>query len=239
MTTSRWWIAVAVTLLCSVPVIAQKAPQKLTPGDYVTEGGWGNLTLKRDKSGTLHFSIETVGANGHSCSLDGALHDGRATLNALDEPCVITMEATAEGVDVKADREACRSYCGARAGFESFYFRPAPACAARTMAGTRKTFQQLYDARKFAEARSKLEPLLKDCERWLDPLTKGRIRNDLAVTLHKLGDLTACRALLEPLADDAALSEEELLENYPPFDAESLMPILRTTRTNLALCREK
>ena len=231
----RSLIALMLTLLCSVPAAAQK----LVPGDYVTEGGWGNLTLRQDKSGTLHFSIETVGANGHSCSLEGELRDGRAILDALDEPCVIVMEPTAEGVDVKADREACRSYCGARAGFESFYFRPPAACAQRTMARTRSAFQRLYDARKFADAKSTLAPLLTQCERWLDPLTKGRIRNDLAVTLHKLGDLAGCRAVLEPLADDAALSEDELLELYPPFDAESLMPILRATQTNLKLCREK
>ena len=127
----------------------------------------------------------------------------------------------------------------ARAGFESFYFRPPSACTPGTMARTRNTFQRLYDARKFADAKSRLAPLLTNCERWLDPLTKGRIRNDLAVTLHKLQDLVGCRALLEPLADDAALSDEELLEQYPRVDAESLMPILRATRTNLKLCREK
>jgi len=213
------------------------AAQKLIPGDYVTEGGWGNLTLSPGPEGAMHFTIESVGANGHSCSLEGDLRNGKATLEALDEneTCEVTMVATSKGVEVHGDDE-CRSYCGARAGFEGLYLQPAPECRYTAVASARKKFKRLYDAKKFAEARGVLVPVLTKCESTLDWLTSGRIRNDLAVTLHKLRDFTGCRAVLDPLTEDAALSDEEIREKYPPSDADSVMPIVRATRTNLRLC---
>ena len=230
-------LLLSAALLVAVPLSAQK----LVPGEYVTEGGWGNLTLKRGSKGALAFSIETVGANGHSCSLEGEVRNGSATLEGLDEgePCIVTLAAVEGGVEVGSESDACRIFCGARAGFTGTYLRLPVSCSPKVVAATRKTFKQLYDARKFTAARAKLEPLLESCDSFLDTWTTGRIRNDLAVTLHKLGDLEGCRAVLEPLREDAEMTDQELRENYPPSDAESLMPIVRATRTNLRLCRER
>lgn len=212
------------------------AAQQLLPGDYVTEGGWGNLTISAGKD-AMHFTIEAVGANGHSCSLEGDLRNGKAVLEGLDETetCEVTMVATAKGIEVRGN-EPCQLYCGARAGFEGLYVQPVPQCQWGAITSTRKKFKQLYDAKRFAEARATLEPVLSKCEGVLDWLTVGRIRNDLAVTLHKLRDLDACRTVLAPLAEDAALSDDEIREKYPPTDADSVLPIVRATRTNLRLC---
>lgn len=229
----------AAALLFSITLTAQGANRKLVPGEYETEGGWGNLVLKQGKGGVLFFSIESVGANGHSCSVEGELHNGKATLegSSEDEPCLVTLVPLAEGIEVQAD--SCRDYCGARAGFDGTYLPLPPACTAKAIAATRKTFKQLYDARKFTAARAKLEPLLTVCERSLDPWTDGWIRNDVAVTLHKLGDLAGCRAVLEPWVEEAERTDDELAQNLPPADAEMRAPIVRATRTNLRLCRKK
>ncbi len=227
-------------LLLPLPSAAQ--PARLAPGEYVSAGGAGTLILKPGKNGALSFSIESVGGNAHTCSLEGELRNGRATLDADDEkqPCIVSMAAGKEGIEVKSNETgACRYYCGMRAMFEGTYFQLAPACQAKAVAATRKAFKQLYDAKKFPEARARLEPLLNDCKRSLDWLETGRIRNDLAVTLHKLGDFKACLSVLEPLAAAAKKTDAQLEEDFAPSDYDNYLPIVRSTRTNLRLCQPK
>lgn len=237
-------IVVALSLLCPPPSAAETSTS-LKPGDYVTEGGWGTLTLKPGKSsaaGALKFDILTVGANGHTCSLDGEVRENKATLEGTEagKPCVVTMTPTAAGIVVRGSSfEACGQYCGARATFETTYFQPPAGCVDKAVTATRKSFKQRYDNKEFKEARAQLEPLLTDCARSMGPIEMGRIRNDLAVTLHKLGDLAGCRALLQPLAEDSNRTDAEIRENYPPVDAESVLPIARAARTNLKLCAGK
>jgi hypothetical protein len=212
----------------------------LTPGTYIAEGGAGSLVLKAGKSGALNFSISTTGDNGHNCSLEGELRAGRAKLEGLDAktPCLVTMKLTPEGVDVKdASDGACQVHCGMRATFETVFFQPAAACLSGAIGKTRNTFKQRYDEKKFADARALLEPVLNDCKRSLNWLDAARIRNDLAVTLHKLGDLPTCRAVLQPLAEDAAMTDKAIRENYPPLETDLYLPIVRATRTNLKLCK--
>jgi len=126
-----------------------------------------------------------------------------------------------------------------RASFEGIYALAAPGCSRSAVTATRRTFQQLYDKRQFAEARAKLQPLLKDCVRTLGEVEDGRIRNDLAVTMHKLGELAACREVLAPLAEEAKLTDAQVRDNYPPSDADVRLPVVRATRTNLRLCGDK
>lgn len=224
----------------SVTALAQTSVASLSAGDYVAEGGSGSLRLTPGKAGAWAFSLETMGGNGHTCSLEGELKNGRARLDGEEEgkPCTVTMTATLTGIDVKGTPwEACRIYCGMRASFETVFFKPAPACKTRAVATTRKRFKQHYDRKEFAQARELLEPLLNTCARSLHWLETGRIRNDLAVTFHKLGDLAACRQVLKPLEDDARLSDAGIRESHAPLDADLYLPVVRATRTNLKLCR--
>lgn len=232
-------LATLATLMVSAPLFAQKPVAVLLPGDYVSEGGSGHLTLKPGRAGALNFVISSTGDNGHSCSLEGEVRNGRAQLEGVDDkkPCIVTMKLTPDGIDVKGGPDdACLIHCGVRATFEMVYFQPVAACTRSAVAATRKAFKQRYDAKQFAEARTLLEPMLKTCDRSLNWLEKGRVRNDLAVTLHKLGDTATCRAVLQPLAEDAKLTDAGVRENYPPSDADSYLPIVRATRTNLKLC---
>ena len=241
-------IVIIATTLCSQQAAAQVNGPALKPGEYISEYNRGQLVLKPATGRTLLFVLESVGANGHTCSLEGELkvdrelRRGRATLEAMEakDPCIVTMTTTPTGIDVKdGDSGSCQFFCGLRATFEATYFLPAPACRDKAVTTTRNSFKRLYDGKKFVEARAMLEPLLNDCTRSLYWLDEGRIRNDLAVALHKLGDLAACRNVLKPLSEDARMSDAKLQESYPPTDLESVMPIVRSTRTNLRLCAAK
>lgn len=224
------------------PGYAQTNSAALKAGEYLTDGGSARLVLKAGSGGAMSFSIDAVGGNMHTCSLEGEVRGGRAVLDGTDakSPCIVTFKPGAQGIEVATTGPgSCSDYCGMRASFEGIYALAAPGCSRSAVTATRRTFQQLYDKRQFAEARAKLQPLLKDCVRTLGEVEDGRIRNDLAVTLHKLGELAACREVLAPLAEEAKLTDAQVRDNYPPSDADVRMPVVRATRTNLRLCGDK
>jgi hypothetical protein len=214
---------------CSALAAAQTTPPA---GEYIYQGGSGQLRVKADG----HFDITTIGANAHTCALDGSIVRGKAKID--DGACVVSFAVDADKVKVSTNgEEQCRDNCGARAGFEGTYTRPAPGCTDKAVTNTRKVFKRQYDAKSYAAARTTLAPVLTDCDATLDWITKGWVRNDLALTQYKLDDRAACLKTLQPLAEDAALSDDGVKENYPPADAEIFLPVVRATRTNLKLCR--
>lgn len=233
-------VGLVFACLSGSPHLAQSPPApRLAPGDYVTERGWGQLSLTEKSGGQLSFSIEAVGGNAHSCSVEGTLRNGRATLEGSDAatPCVVTMKAVKTGVAVTST--GCSFYCGMRAQFDGLYLTPPDGCTPVEIEAARADFKRQYDARAYARARQTLEPVLTTCGPLLDWLTAGWVRNDLAVTLHKLGALDTCRKVLEPLAEDAGSTDASIQERFPPTDAEMYLPIVRAARTNLALCRAR
>ena len=232
----------AAWLLPASPALAQRASASLKPGEYVTEGAWGKLSLRPGNGRSMLFAIEATGGNLNVCSLDGEVIGGKATLEGVDDktPCIVTFSATGEGVSVtSSESSACSDYCGAGAFFEGLYLLPSARCASPAVATARQSFKQLYDVRKYAEARAKLEPVLTLCSRTLPRTDEGRIRNDLAVTMHKLNDLSGCLLVLQPLLHEPKFVEAELRQNYAPAEAELMAPIMRAVRTNLKLCGGK
>jgi hypothetical protein len=206
------------------------------PGEYITERGWGTLQVLPPSGKSTPFMIQSTGSNVHICELQGDIASGRAII-AVDEgqQCIVNFAVGSEGVDVTSN-EACRYFCGARAWFDGLYLKPPAGCTGREQAETRGSFKRLYDRKKYAEARTTLEPLLARCGRILTWLDAGWVRKDLALTQHKLGDDRACRSTLKPLAADAAKNDEAIAGAYPPSDAEAYLPIVKATRTNLRLC---
>jgi len=97
--------------------------------------------------------------------------------------------------------------------------------------------QPEHHAQHEAAALTTLAPVLTECDKTLDWISKGWMRNDLALTQYKLGDRAACLQTLAPLAESAGKSDEKIQEEYPPADAEIYLPVVRATRTNLKLCR--
>ncbi len=236
-------IAAALTLAASFIAASaahsQTSRGPLLPGEYQMEGGSGVLVLKKGKQGSK-FDIETVGANGHSCSLDGEIRNGRTTVSTAgtDAECTVSFNAKSDGIQVDAaPAEACRAFCGARASFEGLYLRAPTGCAATERSKARQAFKRAYDDRHYADAEKQLAPLLSSCAKTLSWRELGSIRNDLAITQHHLGHDADCLATLQPLAADAGKSDDQLRESYPPIDFDSIQPLVRATRTNLQLCQ--
>jgi hypothetical protein len=227
-------LVLGLVLSCAV-----SAHEPLPPGLYLTERGWGRLTLAPPTLSAQRFSIEAVGSNSHHCSLAGEVHAGLATLAAdADKPCRIGFRRRGPDILVEAEPDGpCQSFCGARASFPGLYLKPSAGCLPTEVAQRRRRFQQLYDRKAFGEARVALQPVLTECKTTLAWIEEGRIRNDLAVTLHKLQAWDECREVLAPYAKDAARRDEDIRSDYPPSDAESYLPVVRAARTNLRLCK--
>jgi hypothetical protein len=238
---TQWIASLALAALLSMPVSVQAGTDALRPGEYITEDGWGVLTISASGDRTT-FTIEAVGGNGHTCSLEGEIKNLKARLDVDEEgkACEVTFLPKAESIDVSSvDSETCRYFCGMRASFEGEYLKPNPGCGTEERGATREQFQKLYDAKSYARAATLLEPFLSRCEKTLDWLESAGLRNDLAITQYHLGRLADCRKTLEPLMEDASKTDEELQENFPPSDYESYLPIAKATRHNAKLCAQQ
>jgi hypothetical protein len=228
----------AASLVLGLAAGAQAGSDALLPGEYITQGGTGILTISTSEGRTI-FSIEVLSPTGHSCGLDGEIRglQARLEMEGEDEPCEVTFLPKADQIEVASSGPGCHRYfCGARASFESEYFRPAPGCGTRERSAERDRFKELYDAKSYAQAAAGLEPLLSRCAKTLGFVEEGRIRNDLAVTLFHLGRRADCRKTLEPLMEHAARTEEELRRSVAPGDYEDFLPVARAASFNARLC---
>ena len=232
MPPSRLPLLLSAALLCLHAGHAAAQDANPAPGEYIFERGSGALNVKAGGA----FDINTIGANAHTCQLDGRIVGGKAKL--ADSPCVVDFKTSGATVVVSTNgADQCRDNCGMRATFEGTYTRPSPACTTAAVAATRKRFKQQYDAKDYTGAQTTLSPVLADCAPVLDWLSTGRIRNDLALAQYRAGDKAACLKTLQPLADDAAASDDDIRNGYPPSDADSYLPIVKSTRFNLKMCR--
>jgi hypothetical protein len=218
---------------------------ELATGEYISENGWGVMTITKANQ----FSINTIGGNGHSCSLEGSIEKTRAVLEAAEsnKPCIINFAAKGDAIEVSSqDSELCRFFCGMRADFEGLYLKPKSGCSTQQIEKTRKRFNNLYQTKNYQQANETLEPLLINCAKTLDWLDEGRIRNDLAVTQYHLGLLQQCQKTLEPINNSVGKTGEPLPKTQaalkallPPTDFENYLPIAKATWHNWGLCTQK
>lgn len=236
--------SLAMAAITSVVLPPSLAPAHAAPppGQYLTEGGWGRLTLT-DRDGTRWMSLRTSGPNGHGCGLDGPV-DAAGLAHVPPDPgaptCTVRLRDTGRGGELEVtplDEGACRGYCGARAGgFDGLYRRAVPGCTLPERQRARQAFQRHYEAREYEPATAALGPVLARCAAVLPALEAAWIRNDLALAHARAGRREACAQLLLPLREAAAQTEAQVREQWPPADAQSWLRVLRATRTNLALC---
>ena len=223
----------------AVSSLSLAAPSAAPPaGEYLTEQGWGVLTLKPAGTSGQPFSLSTVGSNAHVCQIEGVIRQGHAQVptEGSDERC--EMDFVRQGHDIAlSSTPGCRYFCGMRAGLDGLYLRPAPGCDTASVRQQRKLFKQRYDQKNYAGAVNTLAPVLARCQKTLDWLGAHWLRNDLALAQLRLGDAAACRATLQPLAADAARRDDAIRDSYPPAEAEGYLGVLRAARTNLKLCR--
>ncbi|HEX2827562.1 MAG TPA: hypothetical protein VHP37_14520 [Burkholderiales bacterium] len=226
-------IAAVLLLACGI-AHAQKG---LEPGEYL-DGSGGYLILKPGKGGTA-FTLHTVGGNRHICDAQGTIGANNLAVLKPDPQttCTLRFVARPEGVEVEV-KDKCPAYCGARASLDGIYRKPDTGCDRASVKKSRAEFKKLYDRKSYAEARKTLEPVVKRCQKFVEDRDDGWMRNDLAVTLHKLGDGAECRRTLEPLAAMAAKSDASIREDLPPNEADAMMSMVRATRTNLKLCEQ-
>jgi hypothetical protein len=215
----------------------------LNPGKYATQEG--ELTIRQTSDGKLVFELISASSwNGHTCELDGAIHNSQATLGDLagdapEKKCVVQFHPGGDEIDVTSIGQICHTgYCGAAGHFEGVYVAVQRRCETAALTATRTAFQQAYGAKEYSKAVSLLQPVLEHCAPVLGESDVDSLRNDLAITQYHLHDVAACQRTLEPLREDAAKTDDELRETYPEFSVEEHLKIARSTRTNLKLCDE-
>ena len=221
---------IAIAMILAVNAYADEA---IRPGDYVTEGSWGELTVKQ--SGTdLKFAINAVGSNAHTCDLEGVI---RKHQGITESGCVVQFVKKPDRISIIVDTEMeilCHRYCGMRAWFPGDYFQKNPQC--NRASGIKDEFLKFYKAKRYQEAKQSLDGLLGTCERFLTWHFQAEVRNDLAVTLFHLGDRGACLKALEPIKHTFIDDPAETGLAFAPVDEEWGEAMFRTTRFNWKKC---
>ena len=233
----------------AAPAVAPAAPavapaaSAVAPGLYAKPQRWETVSVTQTPTG---LRVELSQIVHHVCGF-GADVDRAGRLRFLEvdsdtqKRCDVRLKKSATGIElVDRDCEDLRSIglCGASAGIElgAYTFVP-PACAPDPVSRTRKTHKALYDQKELAAARDVLAPVLRDCTAFLRDDEAAWIRNDLAITLHHLGDDDGCRATLAPVANLAKMEEGDLVYNEF-YEIGDFRDVVGATRSNLELCRK-
>ncbi len=227
--------------------MAAHAVNPLKTGEYVSEGGMGRLSITDGGQSGLRFEIHTIGPNRHSCDLGGNIagNIGRATSDGFPS-CVVVFEEDATAIQVRVGDQAkdnfenCRNYCGMRAGFDGTYWTLPPDCGGTEKRRTLGRYASLYQAGQYAAALQVLRSFQASCEKFLDVTSElDRVHNDVAITLHHLGDDKACLQELAKTMAASADSEEDLRQGMAgePANFELYLPVAKSTWFNQKLCK--
>lgn len=168
------------------------------PGQYSTKHGWGSLQVS-DKGGARHLEIFAVGANGHSCSLEGTLQGDKAEVSDVgDAPCKLSFKPLAGGFNIAAlTQDSCRYYCGIRAHFEGDYLRLPAGCTSAGSSRRREAYLRDYRGKRYAEALAGMQAFAGECGEFLNWLDRDRFANDRALTLLRLNRPQECLTALD------------------------------------------
>jgi hypothetical protein len=180
--------------------------QGVIPGTYVTERGFGTLSVgKPDGKGLIRFKINAIGGNNHTCQVEGTLRGTRGTAEPVDQKCVVDILPKDGWLQVSvpgAASDACRAFCGVRAQFEGEYFAEVPACRAAEMGKKRNQFSQRYKAKDYQNAVATLGSLMEECGRFMDRLAQAEVLNDMAIAYKNMNESGSCLEVLKPLKKD-------------------------------------
>jgi hypothetical protein len=215
-------------------------------GEYESGRALGSLTITKDElPRAMNFSIETLGANGHMCSLAGrveTLSEGYRGFSTSDDAaiCEIRLVPTNDGIEVRyLTHENCRYHCGARASFERVFVRPPKLCTSNARDIRHELFLAQYKAKNYAQALFTLDSLYKECNKFFNWFKIDEIRNDLAITQYHLGKYRDCLQTLKSTQGFEHPDTATLRDRFPPADFDAYEPVATATWTNLRLCRSK
>jgi hypothetical protein len=233
----KWLFFSLIASMATVPAAWAQAP---AAGDYEMLHGQSFLSVQTNKKGVVSFGINTIGANGHICSLQVKIKGSTGYVEENDKPCLISFEKASNGLTVKTSTvDACRNYCGVRAWFEGTYFLPPVLCTSKKRESIKKTFLSDYRFKKYARAYSTLNVMYSQCHDFLDWVEIDSVRNDLALTQFHLGHNDVCLNLLKDTVGATAGSEEALRSQLPPVDFDTYLPVARASWHNIKLCSGK
>lgn len=232
-------VVIAILVSAGIPALASAANPMV--GEYATKPGWGSLVIAEDKEGRRSFELFAMGSNGHMCELSGSLQGSSAVASSeFADTCRMTFDFDGARVAVQAITEdACRSYCGMRAGFEGDYSILTPACTPAARERRKDEFLSDYKAKRYAPALAKLDSVGSECGGFFDWLEEDRFANDRAITLLHLGRPAECLAVLAGTRAADSHDEESLDESVslPPADRDMYLPIARATWFNRDRCK--
>ena len=231
--------------LCLLLAAASARAGDLPLGNFGSKDGTSTLAISQGKNGQTAFEITAVNSyNGHLCDMTGTIQGmvGRPDDNGTGAACKVVFSRTGSGIRVELDGDGCDgAYCGVDATFGGGFTAlvPPPECAEKPYHAAHDAFLRAYRAKQYGEARDLVTHLLATCGPTDDNDAIDDLDNDLAITLHHLGDDAGCRAALKGLAADAAKSDEALAEEAGPAVDWSESPyrrIIHAARANLRLC---
>jgi hypothetical protein len=231
--------AAMIAILASTALAA--AQQPIQAGEYVTHGAWGELRITESKNASQNFAIETVGGNGHTCSLKGRIRDGKGFASDGHPPgCVIDFKVNASSISViDPGTDVCNQYCGMRGRFDGTYYVPVEACKPAQQAKRRAAFLNLYRAKNYAPALALLDGFYTQCKDFLHWVVIDQVRNDLAITQFHLGKHGDCLETLAatyagPYVNEVQMQEKSFL---PPTDLDNYIRTAEQIWHNQKLCR--
>ncbi|HEX2940609.1 MAG TPA: hypothetical protein VHO91_06150 [Rhodopila sp.] len=233
----RFWFTLAL-LLSAVPGFGADLPS----GEYVNNADQSaTLDITRTAAGKTHFEMVVVGFNTNICSMSGSIAGllglpMEGSNGPADQSCKLHFTRAGQGLSIDYEGDGCMAYCGLGVSLPTDWAAVPEACYHAPYQATRQAFLKAYKAGHYAEAKALLAPLLHTCQPTLDTLDADALANDLAITLHHLGDDAGCRAMLQPMAKDAARTEAAVASDYPSARWDAYRPILHNARTNLGLC---
>jgi hypothetical protein len=228
-------------LLCSILTLAVSISAAQAASEYITEKGSGRLTVTKTNATDGTFELRSIGANGHQCALEGAIHSGKASLRAgSDEAlCLINFKQTPRGIEVMPqDIQPCQAFCGVRAGFDGEYLSVSPECGDAARRKTRDKSLAVYRAKNFQPAATQLEKLLNLCRSTLRDTEQSNIRNDLAVAYFHIEQQEKCLDTLKPILDELTDSRLKFLQQVAPSDYEEWAAISKISKFNQKLCSQ-
>jgi hypothetical protein len=236
-----------VFALCFAPLVSALPTDPIRTGDYEDANGAGSyLEISTADHGKLSFVLLSNGANGHSCFLSGTIEGNRGqsgTEHGLPN-CAVDFHQTSNAIDVQVSGldgnfEACRSYCGMRAGLEVTFTAPPAGCSRLERQATYRIFAQSDKDHEYGRAFEELRRVQAHCPPFLGWKERDAVHNHLALRLHHLGKNDECLRELENTLGSSAGDEETLRDSFygEPMHFDYYLPTAKTTWYIRKLCK--
>lgn len=219
--------------------------ENINLGTYIRVGDSGTLTIEKSDPNKQVFSIDSIGSNCHTCEVMGSVtkNVGKADVATTDsnEPvCLVSFSQQGDAITVDTiTPEPCQNYCGARASFHGLYKKSSGSCFAEVRKKRYETANGQYKAKEFAKSEITLKNLVTECADFMSRIESDRVKNDLALSQLRQGELKACLATLDTTIAAKYKNEEHLKSQMPPCDFDNYVLVARSTWFNQALCKKK